>query len=87
MVFTWWPFHPIGLPIAVLDWTHTLWMSVFLAWLIKRLFLKYGGPRLYLRFRPFFLGLILGQYGTWVFWVVIAGLMGLKRMHLTPLGI
>jgi hypothetical protein len=32
---------------------------------------KYGGPQLYLKTRPFFLGLILGQFVTVGVWYVI----------------
>ncbi len=56
--FYWWPIHPIGYPISAIPWG---WSSVFVAWLIKRNVLKYGGPSLYGQTRPFFLGLILGQ--------------------------
>ena len=57
--FFWWPIHPIGYPIGTISpgW----WFSVFMAWLIKRNILKYGGPSLYGRSLPFFLGLILGD--------------------------
>ena len=55
----WWPVHPIGFPIGIImpGW----WITVLLAWLVKRNVLKYGGPALYARSRPFFLGMILGQ--------------------------
>ena len=57
--FFWWPIHPIGYPIGTIYLS--FWFNVFLAWLIKRNVLKYGGPSLYGRSRPFFFGLILGQ--------------------------
>ena len=59
-VFLWWPLHPIGYvvgPVWILD---HLWFNMFLAWLVKVIVLRYGGVRLYLRTRPFFLGIILG---------------------------
>ncbi len=55
----WWPIHPIGYVIGAV--APSWWSSVFMAWLIKRNLLKYGGPSLYGRARPFFLGMILGQ--------------------------
>jgi len=45
--------------------------SVFLAWLTKTLVLKYGGLDLYVKTRPFFLGLILGQFISAGVWYVI----------------
>jgi len=74
--FVWWPFNPVGLPIAVVGWTHKMWFSIFLAWLIKSRVLKYGGPKLYLRLRPLFLGLVLGQYTGAAVWIVIDGING-----------
>jgi len=72
--FVWWPLNPIGLPIAVVSWTHVLWFSIFLSWLIKNRILKYGGPKLYLKLRPLFLGLVLGEYSAAAFWILIDGL-------------
>ena len=67
--FLWWPFHPLGFPISAVF--GTMFFSVFLAWAIKSVVMKYGGPRLYLKTRPFFLGLILGQFVTVGVWYVI----------------
>jgi hypothetical protein len=67
--FLWWPFHPLGFPISAVS--GTMFFSVFLAWFIKTAVLKYGGPSLYLRTRPFFLGLILGQFVTAGVWYAI----------------
>jgi hypothetical protein len=53
-----------------------MFFSVFLAWLIKSVVIKYGGPQLYLRSRPFFLGLILGQFVTAGIWYGIDYLVG-----------
>ena len=52
----WWPLHPIGYPIGAVWLMDQLWFSIFLAWLIKLLAMKYGGPGLFRRARPFFLG-------------------------------
>jgi len=69
--FLWWPLHPLGFPIGGIWVVDEISFSIFLAWLIKAVVLKYGGPRLYRRTRPFFLGLILGQYTTAGIWLVI----------------
>jgi len=73
----WWPLHPIGYPISAVWLMDELWFSIFLAWLIKLTVMKYGGPRLYRATRPFFLGLIMGQFviaGTWLFVDFLTGM-------------
>ena len=67
----WWPLHPIGYPIGAVWLMDQLWFSIFLAWLIKLLAMKYGGPGLFRRARPFFLGLILGQFSIAGIWLII----------------
>ncbi len=66
--FLWWPLHPIGFAVGSVWLMGSLWFSIFLAWLLKTLILRYAGPKIYKNSIPFFLGLILGQYtcaGTW----------------------
>ena len=67
----WWPLHPIGYPIGAVWLMDQLWFSIFLAWLIKLVVMKYGGPVLYRRTRPFFLGLIMGQFAISGIWLII----------------
>jgi len=69
--FVWWPLHPLGFPIASIWLTEQLWFSIFLAWFIKVLVLRYGGADLYKRTRFFFLGLILGQFTVSGVWIII----------------
>ncbi|NQT53239.1 hypothetical protein HQ576_14360 [bacterium] len=69
--FVWWPLHPLGFPIASVWLTGHLWFSIFLAWAVKVMVLRYGGAELYRRTRFFFLGLILGQYTVCGVWIVI----------------
>jgi hypothetical protein len=75
--FLWWPIHPLGFPISTIWMTNYISFSVFLAWLIKSVVLRYGGPRLYRRTRPFFLGLILGQFFCAGLWLIIDYLTGM----------
>ena len=58
--FLWWPFHPIAFPISL--YTSKMFISLVIAWGIKSAALGYGGPRLYRALRPFFLGLIMGEW-------------------------
>ena len=74
--FLWWPFHPLGFPISMVF--GTMFFSVFLAWVFKTIVLKYGGPSLYLRTRPLFLGLILGQFVTAGLWYLADFITGTR---------
>ena len=58
--FVWWPLHPIGFPISLV--IHKMFFTVLVDWLLKAAILRYGGPRLFSRLRPLFLGLILGDF-------------------------
>jgi hypothetical protein len=77
----WWPFHPLGFPIGAVF--GRMWLSVFVAWLIKSLILKYGGSRLYAFMKPMFLGLILGELVVGGFWVVVDYFTGMRGNHLS----
>ncbi|MFC1525376.1 DUF6785 family protein [Candidatus Latescibacterota bacterium] len=67
----WWPIHPIGFPIAANSLMNTIWFSVFLAWVAKRLVLRYGGASFYRRSQSFFLGMVAGQVLCNGLWLVI----------------
>jgi len=58
----WFPFHPLGFALSG-TWTMMVfWFGCFAAWLLKVLILRYGGMRLYSQARPFFLGMVLGEF-------------------------
>jgi succinate dehydrogenase/fumarate reductase cytochrome b subunit len=78
--FPWWPFHPLGFPISCVF--GRMWFSVFVAWLIKGVALKYGGPGLYSRMKPFFLGLILGEAVVGGVWILIDYFTGMTNNNL-----
>ena len=81
--FHWWPLHPLG-PVVGIGWlTGQIWFSVFTAWLVKLVIVKYGGPRLFDRAKPFFLGLILGEAVVSGTWLLIDFLMGESGNHIT----
>lgn len=67
----WWPIHPIGFPIAANGLMEHVWFSVFLAWFLKKIIMRYGGAMLFKRSQFFFLGLICGQVLCNGIWLVI----------------
>ncbi|MEW6755887.1 MAG: DUF6785 family protein [Candidatus Latescibacterota bacterium] len=75
--FLWWPLHPLGFAVSTISMTNYISFSVFLAWLLKSVILKYGGPSLFQRARPFFMGLILGQFVVAGLWLIIDYLSGM----------
>lgn len=60
--FHWWPLHPVGLAVAPLWMTRLCAFSVFCAWAIKSVILRYQGVAGYRAARPFFAGLIAGFF-------------------------
>lgn len=72
------PVHPMGLAVSQMMLTRHMWFSVFLVWLIKAVLARYGGPRLLGLVRPFFLGLILGQFAVIALWLTIDVITGAR---------
>ena len=69
--FFWWPLHPLGYALSGSWSTIEFWFPCLLAWLFKSLILRYGGRGSYTKARPYFLGLILGEFGIAVFFVLV----------------
>ena len=68
-LFLWWSLHPIGFLLGNTPPAGQLWSSIFIGWLVKRNILEFRGVSGYQALRPFFLGLILGEYlmvGAWM---------------------
>ena len=59
---SWWPIHPIGLPVAYTLPVRLSWFSIFIAWAAKAVILRLGGIGLYRKAQPFFFGLIAGFF-------------------------
>ncbi len=79
--YLWWPLAPIGMALAGTWGIITFWFTMFIAWLIKSLVMRYGGMRVFLALRPFFLGLILGEFLSAVVWSALAAIW---RLHPPP---
>ncbi len=71
-----WPFHPIGITIGGVWIMDQIWFTCFLAWLAKWAILRYGGLKAFHGFRPFFLGLILGQFACNGVWLILDAITG-----------
>ena len=66
----WFPFHPLGYALSGCWTMMVFWFPCLVAWLCKLLILRYGGMKLYARARPFFLGLVLGEFTLAVLWTI-----------------
>ncbi len=72
MLYWWWPLHPLGYALSP-SWTLIVfWFPVLIAWGIKTPILRYSGIRQYQRLRPFFLGMIFGEFSMAVVWTLIS---------------
>jgi hypothetical protein len=74
--FMWWPFHPIGFALGGVWMMDELWATILGTWLIKGVIMRYGGVKSFQKARPFFLGLILGQFATNGLWLVLDAITG-----------
>lgn len=72
-----WPLHPIGYAMGSTLPMYQLWFPIMVGWMIKSLILRYGGRQAYVRFRPIFLGLIVGEFGIAGIWMIVERLLGL----------
>ncbi len=74
--FLWWPFHPLGYPVSAAF--GSMWFGLLVALIVKSMVLKYGGPQLYRRTIPFFLGAILGEIVPAGVWLIIDYFTGMN---------
>ncbi len=70
-LLVWFPLHPIGYAMGPSWPMIQLWFSTMLGWLLKALLLRYGGLSAFRLWRPFFLGLLIGEYLAAGIWLVI----------------
>jgi len=69
--FVWWPIHPLGFVMATSWASLHLWFSLFLGWLSKVLTTRSSGLRGFVKFRPFFMGLVMGDVLGAAFWITV----------------
>ena len=68
----WWPFHPLGYALCRAWTLDVFWLPILLAWGLKAGITRYGGNLCYRQLRPFFLGLIFGEFTMAVLWTLIS---------------
>ena len=71
-VYVWWPLHPLGAALSVTWVMCVFWFPALVSWLVKSAITRYGGVRTYLKLRPFFLGLIFGEFFMAVVWSILS---------------
>ncbi len=75
------PFHPMGYAISSSWGMHMVWTPLFIAWLCKKIIIRYGGLKLYRQVVPFFLGLILGDFTSGAIANIIGVIYNLPVYH------
>jgi len=84
--FLWWRLSPVG---YLMCWSPALEQiagSFFFGWLASTLSLRYGSLGFYRRARPFFLGLIVGEFLGVVLWLLVDAAAGVTGHALFPSG-
>ena len=76
--YLWWPLHPVGYAMSYIVYLAREWLSVLIGWLCQTVLMRYGGHQAFRRYRPFFLGLILGAMLVAGVWLIIDGITGLR---------
>jgi hypothetical protein len=74
--FVWWPFHPMGFAMGPSWPMIQLWFSILVGWVAKSLLLRYGTAKTYDRAKPFFMGLVVGEFVAAAVWLVVSQLTG-----------
>ncbi len=71
--FTWWMLHPAGYVLSGGSWSGMfyIWNAILISWAIKYMILKFGGFKAYAKGRPFFFGLVLGDYMIGCLWNIL----------------
>ena len=74
--FLWFPLHPLAFLMAGSYPITKLWASFFIGWATKSLILRFGGQDTAHKFRPFMLGLILGNAAAMMLWMIAGFFLG-----------
>ncbi|MDE0636811.1 MAG: hypothetical protein OXI43_13320 [Candidatus Poribacteria bacterium] len=82
--FMWWQLHPIGYVMGAVYSSYFLWSCIFIGWFLKFLVLKSGGIGYYRRFRPLFMGLIVGEFGIVGLWMILGMFTSVNYQNALP---
>ena len=74
--FLWWPFHPAGYAVSNSWGMATVWFPLFLVWIAKMVILRFFGLKVHHQVRPFFMGLMLGEFVVGSFLSVMGTALG-----------
>jgi len=77
-IHPWWRLHPLGYAASTIWAMNFMWFSMFIGSTASWLLTRAGGLSLYRRARPFFLGLILGDFAAMGLWTVVNALLGVR---------
>jgi hypothetical protein len=78
MNYLWWPLHPVGYAMSYIVYVGREWVSILIGWAAQSVLMRYGGHQSFRKYRPLFLGLILGAMLAGGFWLVVDGFTGLR---------
>jgi len=80
--FVWWPFHPLGYILGGEWLLRYLWLSIFIAWLIKWIILKFQGLDGHRKAVPFFIGITMGDAVMLSIWSIYGNLFNKWTLEL-----
>jgi hypothetical protein len=87
LTYTWWPLHPIGYLMIGTFPGSTLWFSIMIGWICKVLIVRFGGAKMYMDARPFFIGLIVGESIAAGGWLLVGVLLSSLDLPYAPVRI
>lgn len=78
ITYLWWPLHPVGYAMSYIVYLPREWLSILIGWACQTALMRYGGHQAFRRYRPLFLGFILGAMLAGGFWLIVDGFTGLR---------
>ncbi len=82
-----WPLMPVGYVTAFTWYMQLAWYSLLIGWLCKILILRYGGAVMFMRCRPFFIGIIFGEALAAATWLIVNSLLASSGHFYYPINV